>query len=67
MSSIFNQPVSVGDVLEVSIQKTGSKGDGVAFVDGLAIFIPGTQPGDDVTIRIEEVRENCAVAEVWDR
>jgi 23S rRNA (uridine2552-2'-O)-methyltransferase len=63
--SVFDQPVSIGDVLDVTVEKEGSKGDGMAFVDGLAVFVPGTEPGDDVTIRVEKVKENCAFAEVW--
>jgi 23S rRNA (uridine2552-2'-O)-methyltransferase len=65
--SVYDQPVATGDVLEVEVQKRGSEGDGIAFVDGLAIFIPGTQPGDEVSIRIKEVTESCAFGEVWDR
>lgn len=64
--SVFGQPVSVGDVMEVEIQKRGDKGDGIAFVDGLAVFVADVDPGDEVTIRVEEVTENCAFAEVWE-
>lgn len=63
---VFNQPVNVGDVLEVTVVKTGQKGDGFAFVDGLAIIVPNTQPGDEVTVRIESVEANCAFGEVWE-
>lgn len=62
-----DQPVSIGDVLEVLVEEIGSKGDGIAFVDGLAIFISGAEPGEEVTIRIEKVTESCAFAEVLER
>lgn len=65
--NVYDQPVSIGDVLDVTVEKRGSKGDGIAFVDGLAVFIPEAEPNDEVSIRIEEVTESCAFAEVWDR
>ena len=65
--SVYDQPVSIGEIIEVEVRKRGSEGDGIAFVDGLAIFVPGTQPGDEVSIRIEKVTESCAFGEVWDR
>lgn len=65
--SVYDQPVSIGDVLEVTVEKEGSEGDGIAFVEGLAVFVPEAKPGDEVSIRIEHLEENYAVAEVWDR
>jgi 23S rRNA (uridine2552-2'-O)-methyltransferase len=65
--NVFDQPVSIGDVLEVSIEEQGSKGDGIAFVDGLVVFVSDASPGEEVQVRIDEVNENCAFAEVWDR
>lgn len=63
----YSQPVSVGDMLEISVEKQGCDGDGLAFVNGLAVIVSSAQPGDEVTVRIEEVTDNCAFAEVWER
>lgn len=41
--------------------------DGVARVEGLAVLIPGTQPGDRVKIRITERRPSLAKAEVLEK
>ena len=64
---IFDQPVCTGDVLEVKVVDRGKNGDPVAYVDGLAVFVADTEPGEEVKIRIERVEHNCAVAEKWDQ
>lgn len=58
-------PVSEGDVRDVSIESTGDQGDGIAKVDrGFVVIVPGASPGDDVTVEIESVQPNYAVAEI---
>ena len=58
-------PVDEGDVLEVSIETIGDQGDGIAKVDrGFVIIVPESEPGDDLTVRIESVHENMAFAEI---
>lgn len=60
-------PVSDGEHLEVEIEDTGDKGDGIARVDrGYIVFVPDTDIGDRVTIEITDVRENFAFGEVVD-
>lgn len=56
--------VEVNDEFDVEIISTGKKGDGVAKIDGLAIIIPDTKPGDNVKIKINAVRERFAFGEV---
>ena len=41
--------------------------DGVARIDGLVVFVPGTQPGDRVRIRITDRQPRFATAEVIER
>lgn len=58
-------PVAEGDVREVTIESTGDQGDGIAKVDrGFVVIVPGARPGDDVTVEIESVQPNYAVASV---
>ncbi|MGM0398195.1 MAG: TRAM domain-containing protein [Halobacteriota archaeon] len=58
-------PVEEGDVREVTIESTGDQGDGIAKVDrGFVVIVPGARPGDDVTVEIESVQPNYAVANV---
>lgn len=61
-------PVEEGDVLDVTIETVGDQGDGIAKVDrGFVIIVPGAQPGDEPTVRIETVHENMAFAEIIER
>lgn len=58
-------PVAEGDVRDVTIESTGDQGDGIAKVDrGFVVIVPGARPGDDVTVEIDSVQPNYAVAEV---
>jgi len=58
-------PVAVGEEHEVDIVEMSRRGDaGVARIEGLIIFVPGTRPGQHVKIRIVKVGRNYAVARV---
>ncbi|HMP76995.1 MAG TPA: TRAM domain-containing protein [Kiritimatiellia bacterium] len=62
--------VQVGGEYEVVVkEKERSKPDtdGVARIDGLAVLIPGCQPGDRVKIRITERLPTLAKAEIIER
>jgi predicted RNA-binding protein with TRAM domain len=60
-------PVAEGDVREVTVETMGNQGDGIAKIDrGYVVIIPGTRPDDEVTIEIEQARENVAFARVRD-
>ncbi len=57
-------PVEEGEQREVTIESLGDKGDGIAKVErGYVLIVPGARPGDEVTVEIEEVKENVAFAE----
>ena len=57
-------PVKEGEEYDVSIEAMGQKGDGLAKIQGFAVFVPGTKLGDKPRVRIENVRGNFAVASV---
>ena len=58
-------PVESGDVREVTIESLGDQGDGIAKIDrGYVVIVPGTRPDDEVTVEIENARENLAFARV---
>jgi len=66
MSEGFNRmapPVSAGDELEVKIESVGAKGDGIAKVEGYAIFVPETQVDDVVKIKVTKTLPNFGFAE----
>ena len=56
-------PVKVGDELDVTIEAVAEKGDGLTKKDGFVIFVPGTQTGDHVRIRITKVLRRVGFAE----
>lgn len=58
-------PVKVGEEFEVKVESMSKRGDaGVAKVEGLVIFIPGTKVGDTVKIKITKVGRGYATAEI---
>ncbi len=57
-------PVNVGDVHTVKIEGKGKSGDGLARVQGFVVFVPGVNVGDEVKVRIKELRQRFAIAEV---
>jgi predicted RNA-binding protein with TRAM domain len=62
-----SSPVEPGDVREVTIESLGDQGDGIAKIDrGYVVIVPETRPDDEVTIEIEQTRENVAFARVRD-
>lgn len=58
------RPVNVGDELNVKIEAVGEKGDGIAKKDGFVLFVPNTQQGDDVRVRVTKVLRRVGFAEV---
>lgn len=61
-------PVSVDETLSVTITADGARGDGVAKVNGgFVVFVPETSVGDEVLIRVTEVKGTYAQAEVIKR
>lgn len=58
-------PVNEGEVRTVSIETTGDQGDGIARVErGYVLIVQGAQPGQEVTVEIEQVRDNVAFAQI---
>ncbi|MDS0297422.1 23S rRNA (uridine(2552)-2'-O)-methyltransferase [Halogeometricum sp. S1BR25-6] len=59
-------PVAEGDELDVVIHDVGSEGDGIAKVDGYTLFVPGTETGQEVRVRVTDRKPNFGFAEVVD-
>lgn len=62
----IKSPVSVGEEVIVTIDNHGSEGEGVAHINGFAVFIPGAIAGEEVRVRIDEVRSSYARGSVVD-
>lgn len=60
-------PVEEDELRDVTIKTIGDQGDGIAKVErGYVVIVPGAQPGEQPTVRIDEVRENLAFASIVD-
>ncbi len=57
------KPVKVGDVIDVKIEAVAQKGDGIAKVDGFVVFVKGVKQGDELKVRISEVKARFAIGE----
>jgi 23S rRNA (uracil1939-C5)-methyltransferase len=53
-----------GSEVELTIEDTAYKGKGIAKVDGLAVFVPNTAPGDKVLARIVKKKKRYREAKV---
>jgi 23S rRNA (uridine2552-2'-O)-methyltransferase len=57
------KPVKENQELEVVIDDIGSRGDGIAKIQGFMIFVRGTKVGERVRVKILSVADKFAVAE----
>jgi predicted RNA-binding protein with TRAM domain len=63
--AVSEPPVSVGETLTVEIEDVGEQGDGIARVDGeFVIFVPSTDVGDEVTIRVTHLLDTYGFGQV---
>ena len=58
------KPVEVGKEYDVEITEKGSKGDGIARIQGFVVFVSGGNPGDKVKVKINSVADRFAQGEV---
>ncbi len=56
-------PVKENQELEVVIDDIGSRGDGIAKIQGFLIFVPNSKIGERMKVRILSVSGKFAVAE----
>lgn len=58
-------PVEEGETRVVEIEDIGEQGDGITRVErGYVVIVPETDVGDEVTIEIEDLHPNFAMAKV---
>lgn len=57
-------PVEEGETYDVTIEDIAREGDGIARVEGFVIFVPDTEVGDEVTIRVTKVLRNFGIGEI---
>lgn len=56
-------PVKENQEIEVVIDDIGSRGDGIAKIEGYLIFVPRSKIGERVRVKIRSVGEKFALAE----
>lgn len=57
------KPVSVGDVVDVSIESVGGQGDGIAKVESFIIFVKDAKKGEKCRVKITDVKRTFATGE----
>lgn len=57
-------PVKIGEQVQLQINGLNHSGEGVGRYQGLAIFVPFTVPGEEVVVRIGQVKKNFARADL---
>jgi predicted RNA-binding protein with TRAM domain len=57
-------PVEAGLNYDVTIEDIAREGDGIARVSGFVIFVPNTEVGDEVNIKVNKVMSKFAFGEV---
>lgn len=58
------KPVEVGKEYDVEIKEISRRGEGIARIEGLVVFVPNTKNGDQVKIRVTRISSRFAEAEV---
>ena len=64
MSTAESQSVHTGQQHTVTIEKLTHGGAGLAHIDGLAVFVPGTIPGQKVEITLTKRKEQYCEAKL---
>jgi len=57
------KPVEVGKVYDVEVTDTSKRGEGIAKIEGLVIFIPGAKVGQKLKVKITRVSARFANGE----
>lgn len=60
----YDKPVEEGDIVEIEVEDLGSKGDGIARVEGFVIFVPGGEVGESYDVEVTSVGRKFAFAEI---
>ena len=53
-----------GDLLDLKIEKIVPRGFGLAFAEGLTVFVPLAVAGDSVRVKIDQIKKRTAFADI---
>jgi predicted RNA-binding protein with TRAM domain len=57
-------PVEVGKVHDIHITERGTRGDGIARIQGFVVFVKGGKQGQNVKVKINSVGDRFATGEI---
>jgi predicted RNA-binding protein with TRAM domain len=60
----FNAPITIDETYDVTIEDVGREGDGITRIEGFVVFVPNTQKGDNVKVRVTKIARRVGFAEV---
>src|ERR1041384_5272557 len=60
------KPVETGKEYDVQVTEISRKGDGIARIQGFVIFVKGGKVGQNAKIRVLQVGNRFAIAEIVD-
>lgn len=60
----FSAPITVDETYDVTIEDVGREGDGITRIEGFVVFVPNTQKGDNVKVRVTKIARRVGFAEV---
>jgi len=55
-------PVEAGDRIEVTVEKRGDEGDGIAYVEGYSLFVSDADVGETVTVEVDDAKPRFGFA-----
>ncbi|MGI0046718.1 MAG: TRAM domain-containing protein [Nitrosotalea sp.] len=58
------KPVETGKEYDVSITEISRKGDGIARIEGFVIFVKNGKAGQNAKVKVTEVGQRFAIAEI---
>jgi predicted RNA-binding protein with TRAM domain len=61
------KPVKIDEEYEVDIKEMSQRGEGIARIEGLVVFVPQAKIGDHARIRITRISRKFAEAELVER
>jgi len=62
--SFASKPVKVGEEYDVEITEISRRGDGIAKIQGFIIFVVGAKAGQKLKVKVTNVTDRYATAEI---
>ncbi len=60
----LSKQYTIGDLIDVKVEKIVPRGFGLGFVENLTVLVPLAVPGDVLRVRLREIKKRLAFAEI---